>query len=67
MTEPRRVRTQAERATDDHTWRHHEHGEQTAIPGEPLPPVPDCCYPPDAVDLPPLRRRWWHRYTRRAL
>jgi len=26
--------------------------ERTAVPGEPLPPIPDCAYPPDAVPLP---------------
>lgn len=29
--------------------------EHTAIPGEALPPIPEECYPPGAVVLPPVR------------
>lgn len=45
----------------------HQHQERIAGTGDPLPPLPDCAYPADAVPLPPpVRRRWWHRITRRA-
>ncbi|HEU4422111.1 MAG TPA: hypothetical protein VFR67_06170 [Pilimelia sp.] len=53
----------------------HRHGaiawaEQTAVPGEPLPPIPAECYPAGADDLevavdkpdePEAAHRWWHR------
>jgi hypothetical protein len=32
--------------------------ERTAVPGEPLPPLPECAYPPDAVALTPLVPSW---------
>lgn len=54
------------RAMPGGSWQPHTHEPRTWTPGDSpvLPPVPDCCYPPDARPLKPWPRFRLFRWRR---